>query len=239
MKILVIAAHPDDEVLGMGGTIKKYTKSKNEVKILIMATGIHSRRSSNFHNKDIFNISDKTIKKMDKQVETIKKHAIKSAKLLGVKNIEFAGFPDNEMDTISNLEITKTIEKNINDFNPDIVYTHSQFDLNVDHRVCYNATLTATRPIKNQCVKEVISFEIPSSTEWNFPSKFSPNLFIDISNEIDSKIKSMKCYKTEIMPFPHPRSAKGIRITSEHWGMTSGYKNSEAFTIIRKLSGKI
>ncbi len=111
MKILVIAAHPDDEVLGMGGTIKKYTKAGNQVKIIIMATGIHARRSDQNKNSTQYNVKKAITSSMKNQVKELQKDAKKSAKILGVNDIEFKNFPDNEMDTVSSLKITKTIEK--------------------------------------------------------------------------------------------------------------------------------
>ncbi len=196
MKVLVIAAHPDDEVLGMGGTIKKLTQTGHNVKIVIMATGITSRRSENYKNSQTYVANPKILKKMDIQIKQLQKDAIRSSKILGVKDIEFEDFPDNELDTISNLEITKKIEKIISVFNPDTIFTHSKFDINVDHRSLYNATITATRPRNKSNVKDVISFEVPSSTEWDFPSQFSPNIFVDISKELPFKLKALKQYKT-------------------------------------------
>ena len=187
MKILVIAAHPDDEVLGMGGTITKYVKNGDSVKIIIMATGIFSRRSSNNTNASVYEVDESVWGEMSKQVQNLQKDAIKASKIMGVKDVEFLNFPDNEMDKKSNLEITKKIEHVISKFKPDIVFTHSQHDVNIDHRIIYDATITATRPFSKFKVKEVISFEVPSSTEWNFPSKFSPNMFIDIKKELPIK----------------------------------------------------
>jgi LmbE family N-acetylglucosaminyl deacetylase len=235
MKILIVVAHPDDEVLGMGGTIKKLTKNKNQIKIVIMATGISARRSINFKNSSKYNITKNQQKIIEKQIITIKAHAKKAAKVLGVSDVEFLGYPDNEMDTISNLELTKSVEKIIQNFKPEIVYTHTPFDVNVDHVSCYNAVLTATRPKKNAIVKKVISFEVPSSTEWNFTSVFTPNTFVDISHELKSKIKALECYKTEIENYPHPRSAKALQSIGNRWGTVSGFSIAEAFSLIRSL----
>jgi LmbE family N-acetylglucosaminyl deacetylase len=235
MNILVIAAHPDDEVLGMGGSIKKFTKKGDKVKIVILASGIHSRRSSDYINKTRYSVDKITQEKMQRQVEDLQKDAKKASKILGVKDIEFLNFPDNEMDTVSNLEIVKVIEKIISDFQPSVVYTHSQYDINIDHRLSYFATLTATRPKSNTKVKEVFSFEVPSSTEWYFPSSFSPNTFVDIEKELSVKIKALQCYKNEIEKYPHPRSIIALKAISQKWGSVSGFKNAEAFTLIRQL----
>lgn len=239
MKVLVIAAHPDDEVLGMGGTITKYVKDGHELKIVIMATGIISRRSSKYTNSTSYQVNEKTIEKMKGQVNALQKDSIKAAKIMGVKNIEFVDFPDNEMDKISNLEITKKIESSIADFRPDVVFTHSQNDINVDHRMIYDATITATRPNSKYQVKKVISFEVPSSTEWYFPAKFSPNIFVDISKELTAKIRALSAYKTEIRDFPHPRSKEGLTVIAKRWGTVSGFSAAEAFCLVRQLENSV
>ena len=239
MRILVIAAHPDDEVLGMGGTIKKYVKQGNNVKIVIMATGITSRRNTNYKNSSQYDSTPNIAKKMDKQVLELKKNAKQAAKILGVTKLELKNFPDNEMDIVSNLEVTKSIEFEIEKFHPEIVFTHSPFDINIDHRILYNSVITATRPGSKYGVKEVISFEVPSSTEWYFPSKFSPNIFVDITKELPSKIKALKAYKNEIRSFPHPRSAEAISHIAKKWGTVSGFKAAEAFSLVRQLRSTI
>ena len=139
------------------------------------------------------------------------------------------------MDGVSLLEVTKSIENQIFDFNPDIVYTHTNFDINIDHRICNQATLVATRPQKNTKIKQVISYEVPSSTEWYFPSTFSPNIFVDISKEINAKKNALKSYKNELRKFPHPRSVDALDAISKRWGSISGFNNAEAFYLIRKL----
>lgn len=237
MKVLVIAAHPDDEVLGMGGTIAKYVRNGHDVKIVIMATGIFARRSNRYQNSTDYEINEKSKLAMEKELSVLREDAIRASKILGVSSIDLLDFPDNEMDTISNLQVTKKIESIIQQFNPEIVYTHSQYDVNIDHKVLYNATITATRPTPGCKVKQVISFEIPSSTEWYFPSSFSPNIFVDISKELPTKVKSLLAYKNEIREFPHPRSAKAIEIIAKRWGTVCGLKAAEAFCLVRKIEG--
>ena len=146
MNILVIAAHPDDEVLGMGGTIKKFTKKGNHIKIVIMATGIAARRSTEYINSTKYQMNKKTLAKINSQIKQLRNDAKKAIKILGVTDIEFFDYPDNEMDTVSNLEVTKTIENILKKFKPSVVYTHSKYDINIDHQIIHNATLTATRP---------------------------------------------------------------------------------------------
>lgn len=137
------------------------------------------------------------------------------------------------------LEITKEIEHIIEQFEPDVVYTHSQYDVNIDHRILYNTTITATRPTPKCKVKEVISYEVPSSTEWYFPSRFSPNIFVDISKELPVKIKALMEYKNETRVFPHPRSAKAIEIIAKRWGTVSGFNAAEAFYLVRQLKNNV
>lgn len=239
MKILVIAAHPDDEILGMGGTIKKYTKSKNKVKIIILATGILARRSNDFKNSTKYDVKNSIKAKMLKQTKILRQQAKQAGKILGVSDIEFFDFPDNEMDTVSNLEITKTIEGVIEKFNPSIVYTHSSIDVNIDHKMIFNATLTATRPKKNSSIEKVYSFEIPSSSEWNFSESFNPNTFVDIEKELSYKIKAMEKYKSEVEKFPHPRSIMALESIAHRWGTVSGFNAAEAFTLIRDLKKNV
>jgi LmbE family N-acetylglucosaminyl deacetylase len=235
MKVLVIAAHPDDEVLGMGGLLKKFSKKENDIKIVFLATGISSRRSNDYLNSTKYKINNNLKNDIEKQIEKLQKDARKALSVLGIKKIQFEDFPDNEMDTVSNLKITKKIEAIIDDYRPDTVYTHSQCDINVDHRLIYESTITATRPKKNSVVKQVISFETPSSTEWYFPQKFSPNIFVDISKELKFKLKAMQYYKNELMEFPHPRSIEALEIIAKRWGTVCGFNAAEAFCLVRSL----
>ena len=235
MKVLIVASHPDDEVLGMGGTIKKLSKNKNQIKIVIMATGIAARRSINYKNSPKYSTNKTENQIMNKQIKKLKQDAEKSSKIMGVNDIEFLNFPDNEMDTISNLELTKSIEKIIHTFKPEVVYTHTPHDINVDHIACYRAVLTATRPKKNTKVKRVYAFEVPSSSEWNFTSIFTPNTFVDITNEMKYKIKALQAYTTELGKYPHPRSSKALEAIGSRWGSVSGFLFAEAFCLVRSL----
>ena len=235
MKVLVIVAHPDDEVLGMGGTLRKLSVKNHDIKVVFLATGIAARRSDKFRNETKYEINKTLIKKMEEQIKKLRLDAKRALKILGIKNIEFFDFPDNEMDMVSNLEITKTIENIIKKFKPDVIYTHTKNDINVDHRAIFNATITATRPNTRANVKKVICFEVPSSSEWNFGDTFSPNIFVDIKRELSYKKKAIQAYKTELKKFPHPRSANSLDIIAKRWGTVSGFEASEAFELIREL----
>ena len=219
--VLIIAAHPDDEVLGMGGTVLKLKKQNYNLNLLILSNGEDSRGKGN----------EKQIKKRKIQAERV-------SKLLRINKIFFEDFPDNEFDSVSLLSIVKKVEKKISETKPSIVYTHNPNDLNIDHRITFQSVLTACRPQPGFFVKKILAFETLSSTEWqlkNAKNAFCPTEYVNIEKSIDKKIKILEIYKDELREFPHPRSEKGVRVLSEYRGMEVGYKNAEAFQVIRKL----
>jgi N-acetylglucosamine malate deacetylase 1 len=234
LKILIIVAHPDDEVIGMGGTILKHREKGDTVKIIYLATGITSRRKSGHVNVSDYKFSKKESDVMKKEIEKLRVNAKNSCKCLKVTKQKFYDFPDNEMDSIPLLKVIKVIEKEIDEIKPEIVYTHHYGDLNIDHRVVFNAVLTACRPI-NSSVREMISFYNSSSTEWNYPSKFNPNYFVNITKQLSYKINAMKEYREELREFPHPRSLKNLKNTAQYWGSISDCIAAESFEIIRKI----
>jgi len=216
-KILIIVAHPDDETLGCGGTILKLKKLNCEVEILFMTNGVSSRDKSN--ENDILQRKKYTEKAMD---------------LYKIKNFRFADFPDNQMDKITFIEIVKKIEDHVFSLKPDIIFTHYANDLNIDHKLTYEATNTCIRSFKCDFISEVFSFEIPSSTEQNFNNKFSPNVYFDISRYIDKKIDIFNSYESEVEEMPHPRSSIYIRALSQFRGGESNFNNAEAFKLLFK-----
>lgn len=220
-KILIVAAHPDDEILGCGGVISRSARENKQIYVIILGEGVTSRFAT---RKDGLKSND---------LKKIKGAVKEAAKTIGIKKTVTFNFPDNRFDTVPLLDIIKVIEKTKNDVRPDILYTHHPSDLNIDHQITYKAVLTVCRPIAGETVKEIYSFEIPSSTEWNFPNKFMPNVFVDISKDIDRKIKALQCYKTELRPFPHPRSLEAIRHNARRWGSVAGVDYAEAFESVR------
>ena len=209
MKILVVSAHPDDEVIGMGGTLKKLSKS-NQIKVLFLADGITARKQGGHKNSSNYEPTNLQKQQMKKEIEIRKKHAARALSVLGIKNMRFLDLPDNELDIVPFLKIVKEIEREISSTKCDMIFTHHHNDLNIDHRLAYEATITAARPLADSTVKSVISFEAISSTDWRHPYSFRPNMFVDISDHLQTKLKALQSYKNEIRKFPHPRSPKAI-----------------------------
>jgi len=225
LKTLVIAAHPDDEILGCGGTIARLAREEYEVYLAILGEGITSR----FDRRDQADFS---------QVEALRKNSRKAAELLGAKDIFHYDLPDNRFDTLPLLDMVKLIEGLIEKLAPEVVYTHHGGDLNLDHAVVFRATLTATRPKADCPVREVYAYEVPSSTEWAFqqlPPVFAPDVFVDIEDTLELKIKAMGLYESESTTFPHPRSPEALRAVAGRWGSAAGLKAAEAFVLIRKI----
>jgi len=225
-KVLVVVAHPDDEILGVGGTVARHAASGDIVYALIIGEGQTSRGLSRE------NVSKQV-------VDELHKNTLESSKYIGYENVLFADFPDNRFDQVDLLDIVKCVENMVREIEPEIIYTHFSGDLNIDHQYTARAVLTATRPMKNQCVKEIYAFETLSSTEWNFDysrqSGFLPNVYVDISDFYDKKEQSMKCYVSELCEWPHPRSLDGMDIISKYRGMSVGMERAEAFMLVRKL----
>jgi LmbE family N-acetylglucosaminyl deacetylase len=215
-KILIIVAHPDDEVLGCGATIAKYTKNGNEVQVVFLADGFSSRLNDD--NRDA----------VAKQV----------AEILNCNQPIFLDFPDNQLDIIPLLEIVKKIEKVVGDFQPNIIYTHHFGDLNIDHQITHKAVMTACRPQPNFCVKEIYSFEILSATHWQSSSMgntFTPHYFVNINGFMSKKIEALQCYDNEMREAPHARSYESVKNLSRFRGSLVGIESAEAFCVERMI----
>jgi LmbE family N-acetylglucosaminyl deacetylase len=170
-------------------------------------------------------------------IENLHRDTLNAASVLGYSKVYFAEFPDNRFDHVDLLDIVKYTEKIIDEYKPDIIYTHHEGDLNIDHKITYRAVLTATRPVNNYTVKELYTFETVSSSEWYFQhsNQFRPNVFIDIENSFEKKILALQCYSTELCEYPHPRSIKGLEIQAQKWGIIVGKHLAEAFFLVRKV----
>ena len=223
--ILVVAAHPDDEVLGCGGAVRKLLMDGCKVDCLILAEGLTSR------------VKERDEMPEDKLNE-LRKNAHDAAKIIGFDNLFFENFPDNRMDSVDLLEVIQVINGYVEQLRPQVIFTHHHGDLNIDHRITYQATLTACRPLEGSPVKEIYSFQVPSSTEWNFPyhrNVFSPNMFVDITKTIEEKIAAMACYESESRKPPHPRSGESLRAIAAQWGSVVGVRFAEAFETIYRI----
>ena len=223
-RVLIIAAHPDDEVLGCGGTIARLTSEGDNVFTLILGEGVTSRDRK------------RDLAKRENEISELRKQVNNANKILSVKKIYTFDFPDNRFDTVPLLDIIKTIEEIKDSIKPDIVFTHHLGDLNIDHQVTFKAVMASCRPTIDESVKEIYSFEIPSSTEWNAPSSltyFMPDYFVDVNKSLEIKINALKEYKTELRDFPHPRSLKAVELNAEQWGVKMGFEAAEAFKTVR------
>lgn len=208
MRTMIVAAHPDDEVLGCGGSIGKLG-------------GV-----AVFHYVSNYTSRDKI-----EEAPSIKD----ANRILGINTRYFCDFSDQKLDTVPFLDLVKALERVLKDVQPDTILTHYEHDLNLDHRLTYQAVITATRPMLGETVKEIYSFEIPSSTEWGYPLSFSPDTFIDISDTWQTKEKALKAYASELREYPHPRSLRGIKLLAEYRGMTVGLPMAEAFKTVRRI----
>ena len=217
--ILVVAAHPDDEVLGCGGTIAKHVSSGDTVTCVFMTNG-ESSRDEEFH-----------------EIETRKKSAVKASQILGCQNPIFFDFPDNKLDTVPILDLAKALESVSNGLNPQIIYSHSASDLNVDHRRVLEAVLVSFRPQPNSECQAIYSFEILSATNWapKINPHFVPNYFVDIDHYFDKKMEALQQYIKEMHPPPHSRSVQNVEVRSKYLGSLVGLNKSEAFEILRKI----
>lgn len=218
MSVLVVVAHSDDEVLGCGGTIAKLTNLGVEVSVVSFGEGIMARDSGKLE-----------------EVAALREAANDVARFLGVKKLKMFELPCNRLDTIPLLDIVKLVEGIVKRHQPQMILTHWKNDLNVDHRVVHDAVLTATRPMVGCSVKEIYAFEVPSSTEWRFGVSFNPDTYVDITDTLEKKIQALRLYRSEIRPFPHPRSLEALQALATWRGSTVGVGAAEAFQTIRRL----
>ena len=220
-KILVVAAHPDDEILGCGGTVARLIREKHEAYVLVLGEGVTSRGEE--RNK----------KSNAAALQKLKREARMANSIIGVKDVIIKGLPDNRFDTMPFLDVVKLVEKVKKEIKPAVIFTHYRNDLNIDHRITCEAVLTATRPMPGECVKKIYSFEVLSSTEYSYPLTFSPDTFFDITDTIKLKLKAFAEYKSEICKYPHPRSVEGVELSAKTWGIRCGLYLVEAFETIR------
>lgn len=218
--ILVVAAHPDDEVLGCGGTIARHVADGDTVHTLFMTDGVGSRGES------------------DKLVVSERRVAAEKAKgILGIRTATYQVWPDNRLDSVSLLDVVQSLEGVISSLQPQVIYTHHIGDLNIDHRITHQAVLTACRPQPGFGVREIYAFEVPSSTEWATPNRdpFLPTAYVNIGDFLATKVQALKAYDAEMREQPHSRSVEHIESMARHRGYSVGVAAAEAFMTIRSI----
>ncbi len=224
-KIFIVAAHPDDEILGCGGTILKHIKNGDKVNVLFISDGVSAR------------YKNKNDPKCLREIKNRQEMAIKVSQLAKFKIIDFMNLRNLELGSYPHTYISNKIIECFKNYKPDVVYTHYEHDLNIDHYHTFFSTYVASRPNNNYLIKKLLSFEIPSSTDWGIPDKskiFCPNYFVDIKSFMKTKRKLLDCYKYEIKKAPHSRSFKNIISLSNYRGGIVGIENAEAF-IVNKI----
>lgn len=218
--LLVVVAHPDDEVLGCGATIARHVAEGDCVHVVFMADGVGSR---------VANKPNELKRRNQARDEALK--------VLGVTNWHILNFPDNRMDSVSLLDVVQALESIIEQVQPVRIYTHHHGDLNVDHQVTHQAVMTSCRPLPGSSVREILTFEVMSSTEWATPGvkSFTPNAFVDINDYLPKKLEALTAYDMEMRQAPHSRSAKHIEALARHRGNSIGVEAAEAFEVIRSI----
>jgi LmbE family N-acetylglucosaminyl deacetylase len=225
--VLVIAAHPDDEVLGCGGTIARHADVGDAVQVLIVAEGATSRQVLRDRNQVADDLSH-----LAQVAQTV-------GATLGAAGVELLDLPDNRLDSLDRLDLTKLIEERIARHQPQVVYVHHAGDVNVDHRRLHEAVVTACRPMPGQPVRRLLSFEVASSTEWQPPGSapaFQPNWFVDITAQWARKRQALEAYAAEMRPWPHARSIEALEHLARWRGAQVGVEAAEAFCLLRQLA---
>lgn len=219
-RVLVVGAHPDDEILGVGGTLAQHVRDGDEVHAVVVADGATSRYRGDM-------------------VSVLADSAARAAKVLGLASLRMEGLPDQRLDALPLVEVTQTIEAIVDEVRPRFVYTHFPGDVNADHGVVAKATWVASRPYVAPYLHRFAVFETPSSTEWAWPTDgtgFTPCLFVDITATLEQKLAAMDCYESELRPYPHPRSDQALRERAAGWGSKVGRAAVEAFQVLREVS---
>jgi LmbE family N-acetylglucosaminyl deacetylase len=228
-RIMIVVAHPDDELLGLGATFNKLINEYNVIThVLILGEGITSRSEK------------RDVKKWELELKIHTDNIFNAQKAIGYHSTSIYDFPDNRFDNVALLDIVKVIEKEKDMFKPEVIFTHHGGDLNIDHQRTFESVVTCCRPMNNEMVKTIISFETPSGTEWRAssdPKHFVPNFFVSVSEEnVNAKIKGMESYEFERRKYPHPRSPEALMIQAKRWGIVIGSEFAEAFCIIRLIN---
>jgi len=221
--VAVIVAHPDDEVLAFGGTIKRHSDRGDKIHVLILATGHTSRLGTGQNDSQ--------------SIASLRADAQKASELLGVETLDFAEFPDNQMDTVPLLEVVREVERFLERHKPSTLFTHHLGDLNIDHRVTAQAVLTAGRPLPGVSTRRIITGEVLSSSEYGAQNdRFTPNLYQPLTEgQLEVKKNALSAYTTEIREWPHPRSIGALDAQARLRGAECGHEAAEGFVLVRGI----
>ena len=225
-RVLIVAAHPDDEVLGCGGAIARHVDSGDQVQVLIVAEGSTSRQKV----RDRAQVRD--------ELSALTKAAQAAGSILGAASVELLDLPDNRLDSLDRLDLIKLIEERVDNYQPGSVYVHHAGDVNIDHRRLHEAVVTACRPTPGHVVRRLLSFEVVSSTEWQSSGSapaFQPNWFVDISDQWERKREALEAYSSEMRSWPHARSFEAVEHLARWRGAQVGVEAAEAFCLLRQL----
>ena len=224
--VLVVVAHPDDEVLGCGGTMARHATAGDDVHLIVLGEGVTSRDPR------------RSTSRRQAELKALRADARRAASILGVTSVKTCRYPDNRFDTVALLELVKAVERRKRETRPTVVYTHHPNDLNIDHGRVADAVQTAFRPLPGEPPVTLLAFEVASSTEYQSPLRegvFRPTVYVEISETLDRKCEAMDAYRTERRPYPHPRSAQALRIIAHRNGLEVGLAAAERFALIRAI----
>jgi LmbE family N-acetylglucosaminyl deacetylase len=213
-RVLVIAAHPDDELLGCGGTVARHTRAGASVTSVIVCEGESLRYGPGGVGQ--------------------RSHIDSAAKVLGVEEVRVLAFPDQRLDTFTLTDVIGSLEQIVQEVRPQVVYGQYGGDVNRDHQLVFQALLVATRPTES-CIETVYAFDTASSTEWAYPRTFVPDTWIDIGDTLETKIRAMACYESELRDYPHPRSLEALKYRARAWGAQACLEAAEVFMTVRRV----
>ncbi len=219
MRVLVIAAHPDDETIGAGGTIARHVAEGDDVYWGIVTQGWEPMRSQ-------------------EDLRLAREQVFEVQRVLGIRDVFFCGFPTVKLNTVPYVELSSALQRIVDQVEPEVVYTTPPSDINLDHRLVYDSTLVATRPLQGNAVRRLMCYEIGATSRYGLPAgapAFVPNVFVDISDYLELKLEAMSCYKTQIHEFPHPRSLDALRLQAQERGVGVGLQAAECFQLVRLL----
>jgi N-acetylglucosamine malate deacetylase 1 len=215
MRVLVTSPHPDDEVIGAGGTIARHVAEGDEVNLCVVTQAYSPPWPEGI-------------------VETARRQVEAARKVLGMKQVFYLGFPAVKLNTVPNMELTSALQKVVDETKPEVVYTSSSSDVNQDHRIVFEATLVCTRPLPGSTVRRLLCYEAGPTARYGI-APFSPNVFVDIEAFLDKKLDAMKCYETELREPPHPRSLAGLELIARERGLSVGLRAAECFQLVREI----